>query len=311
MRIVLSGGTGFIGKALLRTLVEADHQVVLLTRNPVATKRMAVQNVQVALWDGTTVGPWADFIEGSHAVINLAGEPVVGKRWNDTQKARLIASRIESTKALTSAIAQSKQKPSVLINASAVGYYGHVEKEDVTESHPKGVGFLADLAHQWEQETLLAQARGVRVVILRIGVVLEKDGGALSKMVAPFRYFVGGPLGSGRQWVPWIHRHDVIRIILFALHNTELQGPVNTTSPNPVTMKEFCKTLGQAVHRPSWAPVPAATLRLLLGESSDVLLTGQRALPKKLESVGYTFRYTQLNEALHAILSQREEAIHG
>lgn len=302
MKIVVSGGTGFIGKALLGRLTQDNHQVVLLTRNPSAAIKSLGETVTIAQWDGKSVGKWVDHLNEAHGVVNLAGEPVVGKRWSDDQKERILKSRVEATRVLASAMAQSPKKPSVFVNASAVGYYGHVEEGDVPESHPKGRGFLSDVAEQWEREALTTERYGVRVVVLRIGIVLEKDGGALSKMIPPFQLFMGGPLGSGRQWVPWVHRDDLVDIILFALGNPSLKGSVNATAPHPVTMKEFCASLGKVMGRPSWAPVPAFMLRLLLGESSELLLTGQRAVPKKLEGSGYSFRYTDLKEALKAAL---------
>lgn len=302
MKVVLSGGTGFIGKALLKALVTKGHTVVILTRNPDAVKHLASETITLAPWDGKSVGIWADHLNEADAVINLAGEPVVGKRWSAEQKSRIVNSRVEGTKALVSAIAQSRRKPSVLINASAVGYYGHVENGDVAESHPKGKGFLGDTCELWEESARAAERFGVRVVCLRIGIVLEKDGGALSKMIPPFQFFVGGPLGSGRQWVPWIHRDDVIGVILYALEHSNLSGPVNTTAPHPVPMKEFCASLGKVMGRPSWAPVPSFALRILLGEQSEVLLTGQRVIPKKLAEAGYPFRYPHLDVALAALL---------
>ncbi len=303
MKVVLAGGTGFIGKALLHRLIEEGHRVVLLTRSPSAHKELATDKVQLAKWDAKSVGAWADFAEGAEAVLNLAGEPLVGKRWTKKQKARLLESRLSATRAITSAIAQAGKRPSVFINASAVGFYGDVPQGEVTESHPKGRGFLGDVCERWEVEARRAEERGVRVVCLRIGIVLEKEGGALSRMIPPFQYFIGGPLGSGRQWVPWIHREDLLSIILFLMARPDINGAVNGTAPNPATMKEFCKAVGSALHRPSWAPVPAFALRVLLGEMAEVLLTGARVVPQKLEEAGFPFRYPALDGALTAILS--------
>jgi len=301
MKIVLSGGTGFIGSALLKRLLEAGHTLVLPTRNPAKARSFAESRVILVQWDGRNLGVWAKEVDGADAVVNLAGEPVVGKRWTDEQKSQILGSRVDATKAIVAAIEQASMRPSVLVNASAVGYYGHVASGDVTESHPRGRGFLADTCEQWERAAREAEKLGVRVVSLRTGIVLEKDGGALSKMIPPFQMFAGGPLGSGRQWVPWIHRDDLIGIVLAALENKNLSGPVNATAPEPATMKAFCAALGRAMHRPSWAPVPAFVLRILLGESSEVLLTGQRAIPQKLQASGYTFRYSNLDSALSAV----------
>jgi len=303
MNIVVSGGTGFIGKGLLQRLLEANHRLVVLTRNPEAVKPLATGSVQVERWNAKSLGAWADRVDGADAVINLAGEPIPAKRWTKRQKARLLNSRVDATKAIVAAIDQAKRKPSVLINASAVGYYGNVESGEVTESHPKGTGFIADLVERWEQEARAAEAMGVRVVLPRTGIVLEKDGGALKKMLLPFKLFVGGPLGSGRQWLPWIHREDVAGAILFALENPNLSGPVNLAAPEPVTMKQFSSALGKALGRPSWAPVPALVLRGLFGEMAETLLTGQRVVPRKLLQFGYQFRYPTLDQALAAILN--------
>ncbi|MFQ6116259.1 MAG: TIGR01777 family oxidoreductase, partial [bacterium] len=304
MKIVLSGGTGFIGGALLRQLQETKNQVVLLTRKPEAIKKLAKDTVEIIFWDGKTMGSWAKCLDGSDAIINLAGEPIAKKRWTKEQKRRIINSRVEATKAMVTAIAETKKKPSILVNASAVGFYGNVEDEDVTESHPKGNDFVADVCEQWEREACMAEALDIRVVLPRFGVVLAKDGGAFKKMQLPFKLFVGGPLGTGRQWFSWVHREDVIGVILFALEQSKLSGPVNVVAPEPVTMKQFCKTLGKALGRPSWAPVPALVLRALLGEMAEMFLTGQRVIPKKLEELGYQFQYPKLEEALSAILSK-------
>jgi len=305
MNIVVSGGTGFIGNALLKRLVESGHRVTLLTRNPDAVKHPPGGRVDVERWDGKTAGSWAQCVDGADAVMNMAGEPIAAKRWTDTQKTRILNSRLDATRAIVAAIQKAEQKPSVLVNASAVGYYGHVESGDVTESHPKGVDFLADTCARWEEEVTKAEPLGVRVVRLRTGIVLEKDGGALKKMLLPFKLFVGGSLGSGHQWFPWVHRDDVVGIILFVLEHADLSGPVNVAAPEPVTMKQFCKALGAVMGRPSWAPVPAFVLRVTLGEMSDMLLTGQRVVPQKLQEAGYSFRYPRLDEALAAIVGKR------
>jgi len=195
-------------------------------------------------------------------------------------------------------------KPKVFISSSAVGYYGNVDEGEVLESHPKGRGFLADTCERWENEARKAEALGIRTVLLRIGIVLEKGGGALGKMLPPFRLFAGGPIGSGKQWFPWIHRADVVDIILFAIKTEALKGPVNMTAPTPLRMKEFSAGLGDAIHRPSWAPVPAFALKTLLGEMADMLLEGQKAVPKKLIGAGYRFRYPELGRALKSIFKE-------
>lgn len=308
MRIVLSGGTGFIGRSLASRLIAEKHRVFLLTRNPQAARDMASESLEILQWDGKTLGQWVQLVENADAVINLAGESVGARRWSQKQKARLINSRLDATKAIVAAIAQAKNKPSVLINASGVGYYDHVENGDVEESHPPGKDFLSQLAIGWEREATAAESYGVRVARLRFGVVLAKGGGALKRMMLPFKLFVGGTIGSGRQWLPWVHRHDVLNIVLFVLENAKLSGPVNVVAPEPVTMKEFCKALGKAMHRPSWVPVPAFALRLLLGEMADMVLTGQRAIPSRLQEAGYKFLYPKLDDALAAIFRSESHA---
>ncbi|MBI3313969.1 MAG: TIGR01777 family protein [Candidatus Omnitrophica bacterium] len=300
MKIVVSGGTGFVGHALVQELSQKGHQIILLSRKP--SNHPSQPSVISLVWDAKTLGTWADQINGADAVINLSGEPLVQKRWSKKQKEILVSSRIDSTRVLVDAIRKASQRPRLLMNASAVGYYGPVESGTVTENFPKGKGFLEDTCEAWEKEALKAESLAVRVVCTRFGIVLEKDGGALAKMLPPFKFFIGGPLGSGRQWLPWIHRDDVIGAILFCIGNPNISGPANFTAPNPETMKDFCKALGKALGRPSWAPVPAFVLKILLGEMSEVLLTGQKAVPEKLLRAGYAFRYPNLNEALASIL---------
>jgi uncharacterized protein len=308
MKIIVAGGTGFIGTELVRKLLEAKHNVVLLSRKSShvfpGLRRYQDGLLSIELWDGETGGKWQDAIDGADAVINLTGESIAGKRWTASQKTKLLDSRINSTRIIVDAIADAKRKPNVLINASAVGYYGGVDTGDVSETSPAGKGFLADLCRQWEDEAKKVEALGVRLVLLRTGIVLEKDGGALKKMLLPFRLFAGGPIGSGRQWMPWIHLEDEIRIILFALEKQSLSGSVNVTAPTPVTMKDFAGILGRTIHRPSWAPVPAFVLTMALGEMAGMLLTGQKAVPQKLLDHGFKFRYTKLDGALSAIFSK-------
>ena len=299
--MILSGGTGFIGTPLRRRLLEKGHQVTLLTRNPSSVKTEG-DRLKAALWDGKNSGAWTAEVDGAGAIINLAGEPIVAKRWSKKQKERILTSRLDATRAIVSAVAKATQKPKVLVNASAVGFYGDAPEGEVTESSPAGNDFLAGICKRWEEEAQRAQAHGVRVVRLRTGIVLEKGGGALQKMLLPFKLFVGGPLGSGRQWLPWVHREDVIGAILFVLENQSVSGAINMTAPTPVTMKQFCTTLGTVMDRPSWAPVPSFVLKIVLGEMSEVVLTGQKAIPKKLREAGYPFLFPKLEEALVGIL---------
>ncbi len=296
---MIAGGTGFIGGDLVAQLRSKGHELFLLSRSE---KKSADSNIHYLPWDGKSSGSWGSQMSAMDAVINLAGEPIAGKRWSAAQKDKILQSRILGTRAIIEAISKSNPKPKLLINASAVGYYGNVPEGDVNETHAKGKGFLADTCEAWENEALRAQAVGLRTVLLRTGIVLERGGGALSKMLPPFQFFAGGPLGSGRQWFPWIHRQDVVRILLFALENEAISGAVNTTAPNPVTMREFCRDLGKVMHRPSWAPVPALALKILLGEMSEMLLGGQKALPEKLLKHQFIFKFPNLEGALADIL---------
>jgi len=304
MKVMLAGGSGFIGRALTDCLTNEGHEVVLLTRkaSPAVVGKKSERTI-VERWDGKTVEIWARHIDDAKAVINLAGESIASKRWSDRRKQTIVRSRVEATRALVESIRSSKKKPEVLINASAVGYYGDTKDEDVTENHGKGSDFLSGTVGQWEREASLAEVLGMRVVLLRFGVVLGPGGGALPRMLLPFRMFVGGPLGSGEQWFPWIHLDDVIGVIKFTMSTPSLTGPVNVTAPGIVRMKEFCSSLGRALHRPSWLPVPSFALRLVLGEMAGMLLTGQRARPKKLLESGYRFLFPNLDDALNNTLN--------
>ncbi|MBI1805025.1 MAG: TIGR01777 family protein [Ignavibacteriae bacterium] len=304
MKIIISGGSGFIGSALVNQLIAGKHTVVLFTRNPgeIALTR---QHLTVIQWDGKTIGAWAQHLDGADAVVNLAGESLANKQWTREQKARLLDSRIDSTRVIVEGIAQASQKPAVLINASAVGYYGHVESGDVTEDSPNGHDFLASLTMEWEKEASRASRHGVRVVTPRFGVVLDRNGGALPRLVLPFKLFAGGWLGSGKQWFPWIHREDLVRAIIFAMTNNTVTDALNLAAPDAVTNKQFCKVLGTVLHRPCWALVPAIVLRIALGEMADMLLTGQKVIPTRLLKMGFRFRYPTLRESLQKIFSDR------
>jgi uncharacterized protein len=304
MRIIVAGATGFIGSALLARLREDGHALTLLTRAKSA--RTPVGSTTI-VWQPGSAGDWRRPLEEAMAaadgVVNLAGEPIAGGRWTEARKQRLRASRVETTRALVDAIGKNRNSVKFLINASAVGYYGPCGDEIVTEANPPGSDFLARLCRDWEAEALGAETRGVRVVLLRTGIVLGKSGGALAKMLPPFRFFLGGPLGSGRQWMPWIHLEDEIGLIAFLIRSSA-HGAVNATAPEPVTMKEFCTTLANVMRRPCWAPVPAFVLRAALGEMADMLLTGQRAVPAEAQKLGYRFRYRSLRPALENILAK-------
>jgi uncharacterized protein len=304
MKVVVSGGTGFIGAPLCRALRDTGHAVVALTRDAASARSRLGPGIDFAEWDARSRGPWEEALGGAGGVVNLAGEPVVGKAWTPAQKEKLRASRVDATRALVTAIEAAAPRLAVLLNASAVGYYGPHGDEMLTEESPSGSGFLASVNREWEEAARQAEPLGVRVVRLRTGVALGEGGGALAKMVPPFRMFLGGPLGSGQQWVPWVHRDDVIGIALWTLENDAVEGPVNATAPQPVTMKEFARVLGKVLGRPAWAPVPALALRALMGEMAEAVLTGQRVLPAAAERLGYRFRYPELEPALRSILAR-------
>ena len=297
VKLLISGGTGFIGTSLCQTLAQHGHALLVLTRRP--DTQPAPPGIRFLSWD---TDEWQRAMADVDGVINLAGESIADGRWSTARKQRVRASRLETTRRVVGAIDASAKKPAVLVNASAIGYYGPQGDEALTERDPAGEGFLAELCQAWEAEARRAESLGVRVVRLRIGLVLGMGAGALAKMVPPFRFFMGGPVGSGRQWISWIHQQDVTGLIEWVLTHPEVSGAVNATAPQPVTMRELCATLGRAMHRPSWLPVPAVALRLLFGEMADLLLTGQRVLPAAARSSGFTFRFPELTPALEACL---------
>ena len=299
MKVAITGASGFIGSYLADRLWNQHHHLVLLSRKPPRETHVTKQDW--VSWDPGTADGWEQSLDGVDGIFNLAGEPIAAKRWSDAEKERIRSSRVESTKALVHAIAKAKEKPKFLINASAVGYYGPRGDETITEDSGPGNDFLSRVCVAWEEEARKAEAYGVRVVLVRTGIVLDQGKGALAKMVPPFKFFAGGPLGSGNQWMPWIHIEDQIGLLLFLLQNQNARGPFNATAPNPVTMAEFGKTLGDVLNRPSWATVPAGVLTLLVGEMAEMLLNGQRAVPQKALKLGYEFRYSTLMPALQSL----------
>jgi uncharacterized protein len=241
-------------------------------------------------------------MEGADAVVNLAGESIGNARWTRRKKARIIGSRVGATRAIVGAIAAARSRPAVLLNGSAVGYYGDVPSGEVPENASRGAGFLSETVDQWESEALKAREFGIRVVVMRMGVVLAPAGGILARMTLPFRLFVGGPIGSGAQWISWMHRDDIVRAIHHCLENGELDGPVNLCAPDARTMQEFCDTLGRVMRRPSWFRVPSPFIRLLFGEMADIVLQGQRVVPRRLQESHFIFRFPRLLSALIDIL---------
>ncbi len=299
MRIAIAGGAGFLGRPLTDALARDGHDVVILTRG----QNGSLGGVRSVAWNPNgALGPWAAEIDGAGAVVNLAGESIAGKRWTAAQKARILDSRIQATRSLVAAIRGAAAAPQVFVSGSAAGYYGPRGDEVVTESAPAGSDFLAHVCVQWEHEALRAASDRTRVVCLRTGIVLEKDGGALPQMLPPFWFGAGGPVGSGRQYWPWIHRDDWIGLVQWAIASPGVRGAINATAPHPVTNAEFARALGRAMHRPSFMPAPAFALRLLLGEMADaLLLSGQNAAPDAATRAGFSFRYADVNDALRAI----------
>lgn len=299
MKIIMTGATGFIGSILADRLWNQFHSLVLLSRKPPA--EVGVSKKEWFAWAPPAGGEWEQEIDGADGIINLAGEPIAGKRWSKEQKEKLRASRIDATRALVSAIAKAKVKPKFLVSASAVGYYGPHGEETLTESSAAGGDFLSRLCLDWEGEALKAEAHGVRVATVRTGIVLGKGQGALAKMVPPFKFFVGGPLGSGKQYMPWIHIEDEIGLLRFLMENEKARGAFNATAPNPVTMEDFGKALGEVLNRPSWVSVPPSALALIAGEMADMLLTGQRAVPEAATKLGFIFKYPMIGAALQSL----------
>lgn len=301
MKIVLAGATGFLGRPLTAALAADGHELVGLTRKPRA--RAGVREV-AWLPDGTA-GPWAVEVDGADVVVNLAGESIAEGRWTDERKRALRDSRLRSTGSLVAAIDRAARRPALLLSSSAVGYYGPRGDERVDETTPPGDDFLAHLSVEWERAGLAAAGHGTRVVLLRTGLVLESDGGALAAMLTPFKLGVGGPLGNGRQYWPWIHRHDWIALVRFVIARPDAEGAVNATAPEPVTNEVFSKTLARVLGRPSLFKAPAFALRLAMGEMADaLLLKGQRVVPAKAVAMGFEFRYRELEPALRDILKQ-------
>ncbi|MCS6289899.1 MAG: TIGR01777 family protein [Nitrospira sp.] len=304
MKIIVTGGTGFIGHALVEELARQGHEVVVLSRKTGHAPQASVRCVE---WDARSSGPWQSEVESADVVINLTGAPIAERRWTEARKRLLTESRIVSTRLLVDAVAARSVPLPLLISASGIGYYGPSDDRLLDERSPLGQGFLAELSAAWETEALRADQFGTRVVLLRAGMVLELGGGALPKMLWPFQLFAGGPVLPGTQWVSWIHRADLLSLIQWAIATPTVSGPVNAVAPEAVTMKTFCTTVGKVLHRPSWLPVPGFALQLGLGELGTLMTTGQRVDPAKARAGGYPFHYPTLEPALRAIVNKEDQ----
>ena len=295
MHIAISGASGFLGQHLVKSLSSAGHSLRVLGRRPLS-------GYPFFRWDPVAGAPPEKAFAGIDAVVHLAGEPVA-QRWTPEAKRRIVDSRSKGTRYLVEALADEPVRPRTLICASAIGYYGSRGDEMLTETSSAGTGFLPETCLEWEARAQKAEGLDMRVVRLRIGIVLGPDGGALAKMLPPFRAGVGGPLGGGKQWMSWVHVGDLVSLIEFALMNQNLAGPVNAVSPGPVTNKEFSRVLGDVLHRPAIFPVPAFGLRLLYGEMAEVILGSQRVVPLAASRAGFSFRFSELKPALENVLA--------
>ncbi|MCM1565632.1 MAG: TIGR01777 family protein [Dehalobacter sp. 4CP] len=304
MNVLIIGGTGFLGRNLTKELMSSGYKVSVITRNRQFTADKVENNVDLIEWDNISpLSSIYDFKEFD-VVINFAGESIGNHRWSNLVKQEILNSRINTTRSIVNAINDGTMNPKVLINASAVGYYGPRQDDKIAESEGPGQDFLAEVCKKWEDEAYKVQNEFTRVVTIRIGVVLGSQG-ALTRMVIPFKYYIGGPLGKGNQWLPWIYIQDLIRMFRFIIEHDEVTGPVNGTAPEPVRMKGFSKILGEVLKRPSWFPVPEFVLKIALGQMSEMLLHGQRAIPQKISDIGFEFKFPDLRSALEDALRNR------
>jgi len=307
MKVFITGGTGFVGQNLAQRLIKEGFEVTVLTRARKVADKKPGSNIknqgQISYLTGNPAeaGPWQEAISYHQVIINLAGSSIFG-RWTEKYKQEIRDSRINITRNLVAAMTCGSTGGQTLLNASAIGYYGFSDEEDITEDSPPGTDFLASVCQAWEKEALEAEKKGCRVVLMRFGLVLGKNGGVLDKLIPVFKRYLGGPLGSGRQWFSWIHVDDLIEAIIFLIRNPDLRGPINLCSPFPVRQREFARSLGQALNRPSFFRVPGFILHLVLGELATVLVNGQKVYPVRLIASGFNFKYPRIEEALNQII---------
>ncbi|MEH2301923.1 MAG: TIGR01777 family oxidoreductase [Nostoc sp.] len=306
MKVAITGATGFVGSRLVQRLHAKGDKIVVLARNTAFAQKVfpseAFPNLEIVAYTPNASGSWQSVIASCDGIVNLAGEPIAEGRWTAERKQEILNSRKLGTQKLVEAIANANPKPTVLVNASAIGYYGTSESATFDETSLSGNDFLAQVCQAWETEARKVKDAGVRLVILRLGIVLG-NGGALGKMIPPFKLFAGGPIGSGRQWFSWIHVDDLVNLILQALTKPEIEGVYNATAPNPVRMADLSQTLGRVMNRPSWLPVPAFAIEALLGDGAIVVLEGQQVLAKRTEETGFEYKYPNLQSALTQILT--------
>jgi uncharacterized protein (TIGR01777 family) len=307
MRIIITGGTGLIGRHLAGSLAADGHEVIVLSRNPERAQGLPA-GVRLEKWDGRTAAGWGHLADGAGAIVNLAGENLAGNnppfdmRWTPERKRRILESRLNAGRAVVEAIQAAATKPLVLVQSSAVGYYGPRGDEDITEQASAGSGFQADVCVQWERSTDSVEALGVRRVLIRTAPVLSPEGVLMRMMLLPVKLFVGGPIGGGQQWFPWIHLADEVAAIRFLIDQQEASGPFNLCAPGIVRNRDFYRTAGKVLGRPSFFPTPGFLLKLALGEVSELVLAGQRQIPARLQQMGFSFRFPELEGALRDLL---------
>lgn len=305
-RIILTGATGLIGTQLFAALRQRGYEIVIFSRGPADARSKLPGAADYVAWSPAAQGPWASAINGAHAVIHLAGAPIsqglLGLRWTSAYKQEILGSRVLGTRGIVNAIAAAARRPAVLVSASAIGYYGPHDATPLDEQAPPGRDFMAEVCVAWEREAVAAEALGARVVRLRTGILLDPSSGALAQLLIPFRLRTGGPIMPGSQFYSWIHPADEIGLILLALEDERASGPLNATAPNPVTSSDFAATLGRVLGSPSWLPVPEFSLRLALGEMADMVVHGQRVLPRRAQELEYGFRFAGLEAALRDLL---------
>ena len=309
MRVFIKGGTGLIGSRLAAALAARGDQPVVLSRSRTGAQKKLPSGTEIIEGDPQQPSSWMEAVSGCQAVVNLVGENLSAHRWSENFKAILRDSRLRSTRNVVEAIVRAQERPQVLVSGSAVGYYGFTGDEELTEDSPGRTDeFLGQLCHDWEEAAKLVEKEGVRLVRIRTAVVLARDGGALPQMLLPFKLFVGGKVGSGGQWVSWIHHADEVGIILFALDRADVRGPLNASAPNPVTNYQLAKAIGHAMGRPSFFPTPAFMLKLAFGEMANLIVKGQRVLPKRALELGYKFQFPDIDSALADVLGKKQAA---